>query len=425
MTLPKASASAQFSRRSILGGSVALMAAGRTRGSPAVKTDRWDVAVIGAGVFGAWTAWELRRRGRRVLLVDAFGPAHARASSGGESRMTRSIYGPDLVYTRMAVDSLEQWRWLSGRSGLPILHPMGVLMFFRRPEPFAEQSIKAHRDLKLPLEVFDRKELQRRYPQAIWDDVEFGLHEPAFGALMARRAVQQLVAEYAAAGGSYRLARVEPPGEAQSPDGRLDELRTNSGEAIRAEQFVFACGPWLPSLLPDLLGTKIFPTRQEVFFIATPPGDVRFQPARLPGWADFNAGDIYYGFPDLEGRGFKVANDRHGLRFDPDSGDRQFTATGLADVRAYLARRFPLLATQPFVESRVCQYENSSNGDFLLDRHPHFGNAVIVGAGSGHGFKHGPAVGHYAADLVLGTLAAVEPRFSLASKGDAQDRQVH
>jgi glycine/D-amino acid oxidase-like deaminating enzyme len=94
-------------------------------------------------------------------------------------------------------------------------------------------------------------------------------------------------------------------------------------------------------------------------------------------------------------------------------------------VRAYLARRFPALATRPLVESRICQYENSSNGDLLIDRHPRWANTFLLGAGSGHGFKHGPAVGQYAADLVLGRLPKPEARFSLATKGEAQRREVH
>ena len=196
-------------------------------------------------------------------------------------------------------------------------------------------------------------------------------------------------------------------------------------QTLTADAYVFACGPWLPKVFPALLGARIFPTRQEVFFIAPESGDDRFSPPRLPGWADFNDGDIYYGAPDLEGRGFKIAHDRHGARFDPDSGDRRPTADGIANVRAYLVRRFPALAGSPLVETRVCQYENSSNGDLLIDRHPKWPNAFLVGAGSGHGFKHGPAVGRYAADLLTGRRAKVEPRFSLASKGEAQRREVH
>jgi sarcosine oxidase len=383
--------------------------------------NKWDTIVVGAGVFGAWTAWHLRKTGQRVLLLDASGPANARASSGGESRLTRTIYGADDVYTRMAWDSLEDWRWLSSRSGLPILHAIGVLMFFGKREPFVDQSIEAHRRLKLRLDLLDQAELRKRYPQVSWDGVELGLFEPELGALMARRAVQTLVEELVAAGGEYRLASVPAPGDGAN----LEGIKTTAGETLRAGRYVFACGPWMPKMFPSLLGNRIFPTRQEVFFFAPENGDDRFEPGRLPGWADFNDGDIYYGFPDLESRGFKIAHDAHGVPFDPDTGDRRPTAAALDDVRAYLKKRFPALAERPMVEARVCQYENSSNGDFLIDRHPRWENALLLGGGSGHGFKHGPAVGKYAADLLTGRLASVEPRFSLATKGAVQHREVH
>jgi glycine/D-amino acid oxidase-like deaminating enzyme len=145
---------------------------------------------------------------------------------------------------------------------------------------------------------------------------------------------------------------------------------------------------------------------------------------RLPGWAEFNEGDIYYGFPDLEARGFKIAHDRHGPAMDPDSGDRAFSQAALADVREFMQRRFPALADRPLVESRVCQYENSWNGDLLIDRHPDWNNVWLVGAGSGHGFKHGPAVGRYAARLVSGGRPEITARFNLASKTSRQ-RDVH
>ena len=385
------------------------------------RTPQWDTIVIGAGVFGAWTAWHLRKAGQRVLLLDASGPANARASSGGESRMTRTIYGADDVYTRMAWDSLEDWRWLSARSGLPILHAIGVLMFFGKREPFVDQSIEAHRRLKLRLDVLDQAELRRRYPQVVWDGVQVGLFEPDLGALMARRAVQTLVKELVAAGGEYRLAAVQAPADGA----HLESITTTAGETLRADRYVFACGPWLPKMFPSIVGNRIFPTRQEVFFFAPASGDDRFEPKNLPGWADFNDGDIYYGFPDLESRGFKIAHDAHGVPFDPDEGDRRPTAAALDDVRAYLKKRFPALAERPTVEARVCQYENSSNGDFLIDRHPRWENALLLGGGSGHGFKHGPAVGRYAADLLTGRLARPEPRFGLATKAEVQRREVH
>jgi monomeric sarcosine oxidase len=383
---------------------------------------RWDAIVVGAGVFGAWTAWHLQQKGQRVLLVDAYGPAHARASSGGESRMTRGSYGPDEIYTRMAHASLAQWRWLSESAGLPIFHALGVLFFFGQREKYVDDTLAVHARLGLSTQVLERAELARRWPQARWDDVAIGIFEPEFGALMARRAVQTLVQEFVRARGALRIGVVKPPA---ARGDSLDGVELADGERLAAERIVFACGPWLPKLFRAELAGRIFPTRQEVFFFAPPPGDARFAPPSLPGWADFNAGDIYYGFPDLEARGFKIAHDRHGPPIDPDSGDRIASPEALADVRGYLARRFPALAERPLVESRVCQYENSANGDLLIDRHPRLQNVWLVGAGSGHGFKHGPEVGRLAAELaVVGSFAKLG-RFSLATKAQEQNRKVH
>src|SRR3954468_23715847 len=401
----------RITRRTAIGSALAAgLAASNTAHGKNAKMNKpaWDSIVIGAGVFGAWTAWHLRKAGQRVLLLDAFGAAHARASSGGESRLTRGSYGADEVYTRMAFDSLSLWKWLSDLAGLPVFPPICVLFFFPERGAYVDQSIEVHRRLKLPTQEMDRAALESRYPQVYWKDIEVGLLEPGFGVLMARRAVQTLLRQFVKAGGEYRVAAVKPP-DAAKP---LLGLELADGSTETATNYVFACGAWLPKAFPRLLGSRIFPTRQEVFFFSTPPGDARFVGGTLPGWADFNDGDIFYGMPDLESRGFKVAHDKHGLSIDPDRGDRNASPGALADARAYLARRFPALAGAQLNEERVCQYENSSNGDFLIDRHPTAENVLLVGAGSGHGFKHGPEVGRYAAEPVTRQLKSAEPRFS-------------
>ncbi len=413
----------KISRRGViataLAAGVAVTAQGQERKVKMAAT--FDSVVIGAGAFGAWTAWHLRKAGQRVLLLDAIGAAHARASSGGESRLTRGSYGSDEVYTRMALDSLTQWKWLSDLAGLPVFHRTGIVFFFQKREPYVDQSLEVHRRLKLPTQELDRGALEQRYPQANWKDIEVALLEPDFGVLMARRAVQTLVKQFVKSGGEYRVAAVKPPDAGAA----LTQIDLGDGTAISASNYVFACGPWLPKVFPRLLGPRIFPTRQEVFFFAPPAGDARFGAGALPGWADFNNGDIYYGMPDLEGRGFKIAHDKHGPPIDPDRGDRVASPGALANVRAYMAKRFPALAAAPLNEERVCQYENSSNGDLLIDRHPTAGNVLLVGAGSGHGFKHGPEVGRYAAELLTGKLKNMEPRFSLATKTEQQNRAVH
>lgn len=394
-------------RRTVLAAAAALPLANCARQVP--------IVVVGAGVFGAWTAEHLRRKGERVILVDQMGPANARASSGGESRMTRGTYGRDEIYTRMALASLEEWKRLSDRSALPLFHNAGVLFFFQEMIDYARESIAVHERLHLPLERIDNAVLRTRWPQMNFDGIEFGLFEPEFGALMARRAVEETVARFISHGGEYRLAHAEP--------GENGQQVLLDGERQNCAAVVWACGPWLPKVFPDLLGERIFVTRQEVAFIAPPDGNDAFSPSRLPGWADFNGGDLYYGFPNLEGRGFKIARDTHGEHFDPDRGDRRMSEDGMGLLRAFAERRFPALAGRPFTEFRVCQYENSSNGDFLIDRHPTLQRAYLLGGGSGHGFKHGPEVGRMMAELVVDGTAA-DARFSLATKQTLQARSV-
>ena len=378
---------------------------------------RYDVAVIGAGVFGAWTAWHLARRGRRVLLVDACGPGNARASSAGESRIIRMGYGADELYTRWSQRSLVQWKEFFAATGQALFHQTGVLWLAGKTDARVEQTVETLRRCGVPFQELGRAELDNRYPQIGLDGITKGLLEPQSGVLMARRAVAAVVEDATRGGVEYRVAQIAEP-RATEP---VSAVMTTSGERIEAEHFVFACGAWLGKLFPEILGARIFPSRQEVFFFGVPAGDSRFAPPALPTWL-FQEDEIY-GMPDLESRGLKIAVDRHGEKVDPDTQSRLASIDGANEARRFVEQRFPALRAAPIVEARVCQYENTWNGDFLIDQHPEIANVWFVGGGSGHGFKHGPAVGEYVAARILDG-AEGEARFSLASKEMVQKRAV-
>jgi sarcosine oxidase len=393
----------------------------------------FDTIVVGAGSFGAWTALTLRRRGRRVLLLDAHGPAHNRASSGGESRIIRMGYGPNGIYTRWSMRSLALWQELFARTGRPLFQRTGVLWISHPGDEYNSQNLTEFEQSGVAHQTFSQTELARHYPQMSLDvTTTWGLLEPESGVLMARRAVAAVVEQAVREGVEYRCAAVSVPADTnadpiphrQHSGSRFAGITTVDGQTISTGNegvYVFACGPWLGRLFPGVLGERIFVTRQEVFFFGTPAGDRRFAPPALPTWIDL--AHEAYGMPDLEGRGLKVAIDRHGHAFDPDHGSRQPTPEAIGQARDYLARRFPALAEAPLVESRVCQYENTSSGDFLLDRHPTFQNVWFAGGGSGHGFKHGPAAGEYLGGRIV-EGAAGDPRFSLETKQIVQRRAI-
>jgi sarcosine oxidase len=378
-----------------------------------------SAVVVGAGCFGAWTAWRLVMAGHAVTLVDAYGSGNARSSSGGETRLIRMGYGAEEIYTDWSRRSLGMWKELSDRSPAALFYQTGVLWMAREADPLTNATLVTLERTGVPHRRLNRVELEARWPQIQFGNIAWAIDEPTSGVLMARRAVEVVAREVEQSGARLIAGAVAAPHSTRGR--RLDAVATAAGDAVRGDTFVFACGPWLPTLFPEVLGDRIFSTRQEVLYFGPPAGDVRFAPPALPAWIDFGA--EVYGVPDIEGRGFKISLDRHGPLFNPDSGDRIAIET-LPEVRDYTARRFPALRDAPLAGSEVCQYENTSNGDFLIDRHPDFDNVWLVGGGSGHGFKHGPAVGEYVARLVSDG-GSPDARFSLATKERMQKRAVY
>ncbi|MGZ4898962.1 MAG: FAD-dependent oxidoreductase [Candidatus Angelobacter sp.] len=380
----------------------------------------YDFAIIGAGVFGAWTAHFLRRSGASVVLLDAYGPGNSRASSGGETRVIRMGYGPDELYTRWAMRSLPLWREFAARTGEELFRQTGVLWLSNDADAYLKSLCSVLAQSGVKREELKTEEIARRWPQLRFHDVTCGVLEPASGLLLARNAVQSPVKQLVGNGVGYIPSAVNAP----SARGKLQAIQGSGGESISAGSFVFCCGPWLPKIFPELLGERIFPTRQEVFFLGAPSGSADFRPPQMPVWLHRTHADLPYALPDIEGRGFKIAFDRHGERFDPDTGMRVVAESSMDRLREYLRQHIPSLEHAPVLETRVCQYENTWNGDFLIDRHPELENVWIAGGGSGHGFKHGPALGEYLSERILHD-APGEPRFSLSGKRTAQNRAVY
>jgi len=363
-------------------------------------SQRYDVAVIGTGVFGAWTAHFLDKAGKRVVLIDAHGPANSRSSSGDESRITRLAYGDDELYSRWALESLPEWLALEQRSYQQLFHQTGVLTFSDDATQWVQKSVEVIRRIGGECELLSVGELSRRFPQIQFKPTESAVFEPNSGALMARRAVQLLVEELIRDGVEYRQQSISAPVISNSID-------------IDADQYVFACGPWLPKLFPDLLANYITPVRAEVFFLGTSPSTRQYDPPQMPTWI-FMGDENWdaYGIPDIENRGFKLAVDLIKQPADPDTMDRQPTAPYVAQMRDFVRDRFPGLANAPIVETRVCQYENTRTHNYLVDQHPQMKNIWLVGGGSGHGFKNGPALGKYVAGL-LTRQSPLEPLLKL------------
>jgi glycine/D-amino acid oxidase-like deaminating enzyme len=358
---------------------------------------------VGAGAFGGWTALNLLERGARVTLLDVWGAGNSRASSGGETRIMRGTYGPDQPYSELAAHSLKLWGKYERRWKRQLLHRGGVLwMVSSKDDAYERGSLAMLRQARIKFQELSVPEMKKRWPQVNFSDVRWGIFEPECGYLHARVSCQAVVDAFVTAGGEYRQLAVSADGLEIAP---LRSIRLSDGSRLKADHYVFACGPWLGKLFPETLGKLITPTKQDIFFFGPPVGDSRFTDARLPVWGDHlsveHGNRFFYGIPGSGRRGFKVADDTRGTLFDPTWGERVVSSATLKRVREYLAFRFPAIKDAPLVETRVCQYEQTPDSNFIVDRHPRMNNVWLLGGGSGHGFKHGPALGETMADLIL------------------------
>ncbi|HEX6501606.1 MAG TPA: FAD-dependent oxidoreductase [Terriglobales bacterium] len=367
------------------------------------------IVVVGAGAFGGWTALYLLRHGAQVTLIDAWGPGNSRASSGGETRIIRGGYGSNQPYTKLAARALQLWSDHERLWNRRFLFRIGVLWMAYGDDAFERGSLPELRAAKISYEELSAGELRQRWPQINFEGVDWAIFEPASGYLTARAGCQAVLEGFLAEGGDYRQSAVLND---ELDGGNWRSLRLSDSSRVEADRFVFACGPWLPSLFPESIGRLISVTKQDMFFFGTPSQDRRYEEGELPVWAD-HRGRFFYGIPGNLGRGFKITDDTRGPAFDPTSGERVISPELLKSVREYMSFRFPGMADAPLVETRVCQYENSPDAHFIIDRHPRRDDVWLIGGGSGHGFKHGPALGEMVAGWIMHDKDA-DPLFRLS-----------
>ena len=328
---------------------------------------------MGAGTFGASLAWWLARGGTRVTLVDQFEPGDPRASSGGETRLYRCAHGPDSEYTAMARRARTLWRQLEDESGDALLIECGMAWFAHRDNGWEASSERTLAAQGIPVERLDIASAAQLYPSFRGEDLAFVLLEPEGGVLRAERSMRALAAQAVSHGARVVHSRA-------SPDGATVVLEDST--RLEGDVVVWACGPWLPKLFPELVSLRV--TQQELLFLA---GGAAWRAPGVPAWCDYELSR--YGTPDIDDVGVKAAIDDEGPLLDPDADLPRTTRTE-ADVRAYLRDRFPTLEVAPLVGARSCRYEITTDTHFIAAPHPDHPSVWLVGGGSGHGFKHGP-----------------------------------
>ena len=364
----------------------------------------FDTIILGLGAMGSSAALHLAKRGMNVLGLDQFPIAHDRGSSHGHSRMIRMCYYEHPDYVPLLRRAYELWRELESASGEQLLFTPGGVYMGREDSEAVAGSRRAALQHGLVHEMLSRVELGRRYPYFDLPEDFVGLFEPAAGWLRPERAIEA----------NARLARkhgadVRTLGQrvvSWEANGSGVRVHTDTTE-YRAGSLIIAAGAWANQVIGDL-GIPIAPTRQVLAWFK-PRDPSPFASPDAPVWAlqtpkEWDGqGDLFYGFPMSTDSPFgapslKLARHAKGPPINPDQDGRDPLPGDSRNVRLFV-RRFMPLADAPLPMTRICMYENSPDGHFIIDKHPKHANVIIAAGFSGHGFKFASVVGEVLADL--------------------------
>jgi sarcosine oxidase len=364
---------------------------------------RYDAIVLGLGGMGSAVAAHAAARGLRVLGVERFGPAHARGSSHGDTRIIRQAYFESPDYVPLLRRAYELWDALAARTATVLRAQTGGLFVGRPEAPVVAGTLASARRWQLAHQVYDATELRRHYPMLTPRDDEVGVFEAVAGAVFPEAGVHAHLLDAAAAGAELRFG-VEATGW-DAGDGGV-RVALGDGTHAEAERLAICAGPWFARAAPDA-GIPLRVERNVQFWFA-PADRAAVAPERLPIWCCEREGArMFYGFPDF-GRGAKVAHHGSGVPADPDALDRGVREDEIAHARAALASFVPA-ANGPFLRAAVCMYTNTPDEHFVIGPHPREPRVVLAGGFSGHGYKFTPVVG----ELVAALLAGGEPALSL------------
>ena len=370
------------------------------RRPPAISRQAPDVAVIGAGAFGGWTALYLQRMGAKVTLIDQYGPGNSRASSGDETRGIRTGYGLNELWSRWASEAIRRWIKFDDEFGremkVKLFFQTGDLTLRAEMEPFVEQTMQTWKKLGIRHDVLTIDEAKYRYPQINFDGINVVVHEHDAGVGRSRRACEVVAEVFRNEGGTITIAKAAPT---PAVNGRMQHITLEPGGQLVAGQFVWACGPWLWKVLPEQMGNRMRTSMGYVYYFGTPAGDNRFTFPNLPSYNISGA----TGWPALvpDNRGLRIRTGG-GPHSDPDTVERDVDPATVARPRGLIDRYFPAMKGAPLLQTFACHYESSISRNFIMDRLPDYQNAWVSGCGNAEGFKQGPMTGEYTAHRVMG-----------------------
>jgi glycine/D-amino acid oxidase-like deaminating enzyme len=259
-----------------------------------------------------------------------------------------------------------------------------------------DDSIPFAKKHEMEYERISTNDLLKRYPVVNSQGIDHAYLDPFGGYLLASVSCRLVKETFINEGGTYISSFAKPNSIHHN---KISSVWLTDNTELYGDLFIFACGAWLGDLFPEVLKDIIVPSKQEVYYFGVPE-DKRSLYKDLPVWVDVDGKDFYYGIPSNDGCVFKIGVDKRGETIHPDRNDRLMNQVVFNEAKKFISHRFPDLHNAPLIDSRVCAYENSPDGNFIFDHHPEADNVIILGGGSGHGFKHGPAIGELVSEAL-------------------------
>jgi sarcosine oxidase len=358
----------------------------------------YDVIVVGLGGMGSATAYQLAGRGKKVLGLELYTPAHDRGSSHGGSRLIRQAYFEDPAYVPLVLRAYELWERLEAETGRDLMTLCGGLMLGMRGSEVLEGSLRSAREHGLPCELLEAEEVKRRFPALVPDSETVALYEGRAGFLRPEATINAHLERALALGAELHFEEPVLSWDAPASEDRV--LVETPVATYEAERLVVTAGAWAPALLADLR-LPLQPERRVIYWFEPEGNTEQFLPGSFPVFIwEPEDGNTFSCFPLLTGeRGVKTVFFRAGgVACTPETLDRRVRDQEIEFIREYLERYVPSLAGR-CSEAVVCMYTNTPDEHFVIDLHPDYPQVSIASPCSGHGFKFASVVGEIMADL--------------------------
>jgi sarcosine oxidase len=361
---------------------------------------RYHAIVVGLGAMGSAAVSHLARRGKRVVGLEQFTPAHALGSSHGRSRVTRQAYFENPAYVPLLERATELWRQLQRDSAMRLLQITGGLMLGPPDGVVVKGTLASARRHGLRHDVLEAAEVRRLFPAFTPDEGTTGVLDHAAGVLFPEDCILAHIGSATRAGAELRWQ--EPVLRWRSTDDHV-EVTTARGTYV-AEALLLCAGPWMTmtTTTTELLADLDLPLQVErnVLYWFRPTADLAlFAPDRFPVFiVEHSPGKVFYGFPNLDDDGVKVARHHTGELCTPTTMRREVGQDEVHEMRGLLEGVLPTVGGD-LLSATTCMYTNTPDGHFIIDRHPRHPNVVLASPCSGHGFKFASVIGEILADL--------------------------